>query len=120
MSKTTIDTTITYKSLMCSKSKHDLADLVLQYADANQALHDRLAKQEPQEGAKDVLVGALEEIKDGPTPLSGYLQGIRCGIEDRCIQGDSYESAEYGYQQGLDYCADIANRALEEYRGSGG
>ena len=41
MSVITVETTITYRSLM-NKSKDDLATMVLQYADLNAALHDQI------------------------------------------------------------------------------
>lgn len=58
------------------------------------------------------LVEALREIADGPQPLSDYLNGIRCGVEDRCLQGDVYGAAEYAYEQGIEWCADIARSIL--------
>lgn len=57
---------------------------------------------------------ALEMIAQGPEPMNDYLTGIRCGVEDRCLQNSVYASAEYGYEQGIDYCADIARQALVE------
>ena len=60
------------------------------------------------------LEDALKDIADGPQPLEDYEMGIRCGLEDRGLQNSSqYAAAEYGYAQGLDWCADIARRALK-------
>ena len=57
---------------------------------------------------------ALKDIADGPGDLEAYHNGIRCGLEDRDLQnGSQYVAAEYGYDQGLDWCADIARRALK-------
>ena len=57
---------------------------------------------------------ALADIADGPGDLEAYHNGIRCGLEDRDLQnGSQYVAAEYGYDQGLDWCADIARRALK-------
>lgn len=57
-------------------------------------------------------VAALETIAEGPQPISNYLHGIRCGVEDRGLQNSAYEAAEYGYERGLEYSQDIATRAL--------
>ena len=57
---------------------------------------------------------ALKDIADGPRPIEDYKFGIRCGLEDRDLQtSDAYTASEYGYEQGLDWCADIAQRALK-------
>jgi len=62
----------------------------------------------------EVLEDALKDIADGPQPIESYKQGIRCGLEDRDLQAaGEYAAAEYGYEQGLDWCADIAARALK-------
>ena len=61
-----------------------------------------------------VALEALKEICDGPTDLAAYHYGIRCGIEDRGLQRDPYSSCEYGYDEGLEYCAVIANTAIKE------
>ncbi len=63
------------------------------------------------------LVRTLREIQKGPEPLADYLFGIRCGLEDRNLQHQPYEAAEYGYQQGLDYCADLAAQSLAPFNG---
>lgn len=62
----------------------------------------------------------LKGIQQGPEPLPDYLFGIRCGLEDRGLQDQPYEAAEYGYQQGLEYCADLAAQALAPFTGAKG
>lgn len=59
----------------------------------------------------EMLKDALKEILE-PTGSEYYL-GIRCGIEDRALQNDPYEAAEYGYDQGKEYCQFIAAQALK-------
>lgn len=65
---------------------------------------------------RDELLVALEEIAQGPEPISDYLNGIRCGVENRNLQNHVYAAAEYAYEQGLDYCSDIASAALAKHR----
>lgn len=60
----------------------------------------------------DKLREALKEILK-PTEPDYYL-GIRCGVEDRGLQYSSYEAAEYGYDEGKEYCQFIAQQALGE------
>lgn len=61
---------------------------------------------------------ALADIADGPEPMNDYLAGVRCGIEDRGLQGHPYGAAETGYEMGLEWCSDIAHRALTRLRES--
>ena len=80
-------------------------------ADHIEALQAKLTEAER---LNKVALEALKEICDGPTDLAAYHYGIRCGIEDRGLQRDPYSSCEYGYDEGLEYCAVIANTAIKE------
>lgn len=55
----------------------------------------------------DELAEALREVRDGPQPLDEYLTGVRCGVEDRDLQYDPYEAAEYAYQTALEWTASV-------------
>ena len=88
---------------------------------AREALIDMLAAEAECARLREALEGALKDIADGPQPIEDYMTGIRCGLEDRDLQhAGEYAAAEYGYERGpeitetlLDWCADIAQRALK-------
>jgi hypothetical protein len=61
---------------------------------------------------------ALREIMDGPQPIADYLLGIRCGVEDRDYQNAGYDAAEYAYEEGLDYCSEIARAHFAAHGGA--
>jgi hypothetical protein len=82
------------------------------------ALNEKQAKLTEAERLNKVALEAMKEISDGPANLAAYHYGIRCGIEDRCLQQDPYSAGEYGYDEGLEYCAIIANNAIKEIEGS--
>ena len=63
--------------------------------------------------ALEAMRVALQDIASGPQLIEDYKYGIRCGVEDRGLQLDPYRAAEYGYEKGLDWCADIAESALK-------
>ena len=92
--------------------------IIVEEAAAQKALKARAEKAERElaamREAKERAEAALKDIADGPQPIEDYKFGIRCGLEDIDLQSSAYDAAEYGYEEGLDWCADIAARALKE------
>lgn len=70
MSTIEITTTITHRSLM-NKSKSDLVDMVLMYADLNGALHEEIEQ----------AVDAIEECKSNLFCSCGFTHTHTCGCK---------------------------------------
>ena len=99
----------------CTKPEHCLTpDACQKQGDCLKTITPKAAPT-PSGQREATLRCALQDIADGPQPIEDYKYGLRCGVEDRDLQSASaYVAAEYGYEQGLDWCADIAARALKD------
>ena len=93
---------------LCDRALKDIKRNV-PLIDENENLRNRILEQSIDltalEAYKPVDVGAiLNDIKSDiyPSNIGDYLDGIRCGVEDRELY-DRYECAEYGYEQALEY-----------------
>lgn len=62
---------------------------------------DRLEARTPNKSAEVDLDAIRADI--WPSNIDEYLNGIRCGVEDRGLQNDAYGAAEWAYQEGLEY-----------------
>lgn len=83
---------------------------------------ERTSEMTPDEKIQ-ILTDALKRIancEDAPnlTPSGVILEGLNCGVEDRCIQSEGYDAASFGYTEGTEaaliWATNEANSALDQ------